>query len=235
MHNSMKKFLTIITRGVLRFIIESFCKLIFKLYTPVYVYGKENLLECGYILSSNHCSHLDSAILMYASGNSFDNFGLLAAFDYWYKSSRFLALLHFILNFIPISRVKDEQFSLRKTLTICRDFIEQKKILIMYPEGTRSTNGQLKLPLQRGIIKFSKMMNVPIIPAYIYGTFVAFPKGSKFIKPNKIYVFIGEPIFPNKKLQFSENLSNSSQELLIQLEESIVNLRNEAKKYVKRR
>ena len=73
-------------RGVTAFwhkCFELFCRALFNLWCPAKVEGRENLPSAPFIFCSNHCSHMDSAALMYAGGEDFDQYGMVAAKDYF--------------------------------------------------------------------------------------------------------------------------------------------------------
>ena len=73
--------------------------------------------------------------------------------------------------------------------------MEKNRNLIIYPEGTRSLNGEMGL-FKRGPAMFSAELNLPIVPVHIHGTYKSLPKGRVFPKPKRITVTIGEPIDP---------------------------------------
>jgi 1-acyl-sn-glycerol-3-phosphate acyltransferase len=66
--------------------------------------------------------------------------------------------------------------------------------IIIFPEGTRSLDGNL-LPFKKGGFTLALRAMVPIVPIGIYGTSQLQPKGS-FIPKKKgvIYINIGQPI-----------------------------------------
>ena len=66
--------------------------------------------------------------------------------------------------------------------------------IIIFPEGTRSSDGSL-LPFKKGGFSLALRAMVPIVPVGIVGTSTLQPKGS-FIPAGKgvIYIHVGEPI-----------------------------------------
>jgi 1-acyl-sn-glycerol-3-phosphate acyltransferase len=206
-------------QGIGNLLFEKFCRTVFRIYTPVKVFGKEHLLNSSYILCSNHNSHMDSAVLMYATDKNFEDFALLAAFDYWYKKS-FPKLMGNFLNLIPIDRnQRNDAFPISDTLRLCKLLVQKNKNLVIFPEGTRSNTGRIKQPFKRGAAVFSILLDIQIIPVYINGTFSAWPKGQMWIAPKQIDVFFGEPIDKNeyfsKDSYQTSNLSSDIKRLYV--------------------
>lgn len=67
--------------------------------------------------------------------------------------------------------------------------------VIVYPEGTRSSTGELGR-FKKGAFYLAAEANVPIIPLHIHGTRKALPKKSLRLSANPIHVRFGEPIYP---------------------------------------
>lgn len=64
---------------------------------------------------------------------------------------------------------------------------------IVFPEGTRSRNGEL-LPFKNAPFGLAIAAQVPLVPVYVHNTFQILPKGAVFLRPRPIRVEIGEPI-----------------------------------------
>lgn len=67
--------------------------------------------------------------------------------------------------------------------------------VIVYPEGTRSKDGQL-LPFKKGAFHLAAKAQTPIIPLHIHGTRKALPKGGFILRKNPVHVRFGAPIHP---------------------------------------
>jgi len=105
------------------------------------------------------------------------------------KLFRFLAGKN---NIIVMDLNNDLKESIQKMAAILKS---GKKIMI-FPEGTRSRNGELG-EFKKTFAILSKELNVPVIPVAISGAFKALPVGSKFPKPfTKVGVKYLEPIYP---------------------------------------
>jgi 1-acyl-sn-glycerol-3-phosphate acyltransferase len=180
---------------------EAFCRMFFSCYSPLTVEGRNHLPDEPFLLCSNHSSHADSAALMTASGLSFRRFALLGARDYFFHSRRVHMSVSALLHVIPIDRQPGPK-SLSACITTCRQFLEQSRgILILYPEGTRSPDGEMR-GLKSGAGLFASELGVPVVPAFITGTFEVLPKGRYFPRPVPVTVRFGQA------LQFSSPSSS---------------------------
>ena len=176
---------------------ELFCRGLFNLYCPLKVIGRENLPSPPFMFCSNHCSHMDSAALMYAGGEDFDRYGMVAAKDYFFDNKSRNNFLSRLMNLIPADRSASRE-SIVKLMLACREFTgHRNRSLIIYPEGTRSTTGEIS-PMKKGAAMIAAELNLPIVPVYISGTYRAYPKGGKFFKPTRIRIYIAEAIDPHR-------------------------------------
>ena len=172
---------------------ERFCRTFFRWYCPLTVQVKHPLPDGPFVLCSNHASHADSAALMTASGRSFRNFALIGASDYFFRSRRLRWTVSPLMNVIPIDR-EPRAKSLSACLETCRKFMrETGGNLILYPEGTRSQDGEMQA-LKSGAVLFALELEVPIVPAYIEGTHIILPKGRYIPRVGRVTVRFGEPI-----------------------------------------
>ncbi len=163
-----------------------FCKIYFRLE----VNGADNIPEKGGVLvASNHGSFLDPVIV---------GVGISRQTYYLTKQSLFeipiFRLLIKALHTIPVRR---ELVSVSTFKELIKS-LNAKKVIILFPEGTRSLDGKLGQG-KVGVGMIALKADVPIIPAYIDGAIKAFPKNGKWIYPKKIRVIFGKPIMPNCK------------------------------------
>src|SRR5439155_2031754 len=119
----------------------------------------------GAILVSNHLSHLD----VFALGLSFPR-----PLNYVARSTLFFPPLGALIRSVggfPIQREGMGAQGLKETLRRLR----AGGIVTLFPEGTRSRDGELG-PLKSGIAVLASRARVPIIPAALAGTFEAWPR-----------------------------------------------------------
>ncbi len=187
-------------RGKARFlhgVFELFGTALFNLWCPLTVHGRERLPSPPYMICSNHSSHMDSAALMYASGLDFNQFGMVAAKDYFFENKKRKNSLPLLMNLIPADRKSNRQ-TIARLMAACREFLRPgNRAIIIYPEGTRSVNGEVA-PLKKGPAMIATELGIPIVPAYLHGTFSSLPKNGKFPKPRRINVHFGESIDPSR-------------------------------------
>src|SRR5580700_7336000 len=120
---------------------QAFCRTFFRCYCRLTVAGRDHLPASPFIICSNHTSHIDSAVLMTASGLPFSTFAMLGASDYFFDSRRVKFVVSRFMNVIPIDRHARHN-SLRRSLAMCDEFLRTRGNLILYPEGTRSATAE---------------------------------------------------------------------------------------------
>jgi 1-acyl-sn-glycerol-3-phosphate acyltransferase len=172
---------------------ELFCRAFFNWYCPLTVEEKHHLPDVPFLLCSNHSSHADSAVLMTASGRSFRSFALIGASDYFFRSRHLRWMVAPLMNVIPIDR-EPRAKSLSACVATCRRFMQQTGGgIIFYPEGTRSPDGKVGA-FKSGAALFAIELDVPVVPAYIEGTYHILPKGRCVPRAGPVRVRFGEPV-----------------------------------------
>jgi 1-acyl-sn-glycerol-3-phosphate acyltransferase len=93
--------------------------------------------------------------------------------------------------------------------------------ILVYPEGTRSTDGRI-LPFKKGPFVLAIRAGVPIVPVAIDGSGACIPKGTLHFRPGTVRVKLGEPI-PTAGLTDADRdaLVRRVRDSLIALHESI--------------
>ena len=151
--------------------VRAICWLIVKIFWKVEVVGIENLpKEGGLILASNHVSYIDPIVLAITMKRKICFIAKKEAFN-----NIFGNVLLKNLDAFPVDRGKIDIRSLKKSLSI----LQEKKVLGIFPEGTRSKNGELQ-ELKLGIIKIGMKTGAPILPVGINGTHKIYSRGKIF-------------------------------------------------------
>ena len=108
--------------------------------------------------------------------------------------------------------VMDLNQDLKESIQKMAEVLKQGKKIIIFPEGTRSKNGELG-DFKKTFAILSKELNVPVVPVAITGAYNALPSGSRFPRPfTKIRVSFLQPVYP-EGLSF-ENLTEKVKNLI---------------------
>jgi 1-acyl-sn-glycerol-3-phosphate acyltransferase len=107
------------------------------------------------------------------------------------------------VGFVPVDRKgsKGGKATIERAARLMR---EKGYSFLVFPEGTRSHDGQLQR-FRRGGFFLALESGVPILPVSIKGTFEMMPRGSFFVKKGRIRV-VFHPAVPVKGYR-AENLS----------------------------
>ncbi len=142
----------------------------------------------GCILVSNHASFLDPIAVCC---NIWNRHIYFLARNTLFKQSRFMKWWAISVGTLPIDRTRGDIRALKAAINLVR----QGNILCLFPEGTRTRDGHLQ-PVKAGIGFLIDKAGVPVVPAYVSGTFDAFPRDAHRIKFHKITTYFGKPIMP---------------------------------------
>lgn len=168
-------------------------KALFHSYFKIEVFGEENIPKEGaFILSGNHVSHLDNFALIFAGNRKEEAYVFLAAKDYFFKKKSLSKILTSLINIVPFDRTGSIS-SFRNNLAYMEEAKKSDKVIVLFPEGTRSVTGKLN-SFKPGVALFADQLNLKVVPVYIEGTYSLLPKGAIFPKPGKIKVFFGKPM-----------------------------------------
>ena len=84
-----------------------------------------------------------------------------------------------------------------KALKLTIKALKEGKVVSMFPEGTRTETGELQ-EAKGGVGFIVEKSGCTVVPTYIDGSFRAYPKGSKWIKPCRLTVTYGKAITPEE-------------------------------------
>jgi 1-acyl-sn-glycerol-3-phosphate acyltransferase len=162
-----------------------------RIYHRLTILGRENLpREGSFIIVANHASHVDTlAILSALPLRKLHRVFPAAAKDFFFVSVPRTAIAAIVVNALPF----DRQTNIRQSLSLCKAMLGNPgNILVIYPEGTRSTTGEIG-EFRPGISLLLAGCDLPVVPCYLEGTFRAWPKGAAFPRPRKVRLLIGQP------------------------------------------
>ena len=79
----------------------------------------------------------------------------------------------------------------------CIDYIKNGISICIFPEGTRSKDGQMQ-PFHEGSLKMAAKTGCPIIPMAISNSAQIFENHMPFVRPCKVIVEYGAPVYPKE-------------------------------------
>jgi len=94
------------------------------------------------------------------------------------------------VNTFPVRRGEGDVSAIKTALKL----LKTGRPLVIFPEGTRTEDRQLQRG-KPGIGLIVAKAGVPVVPAYIEGSFDAMPRGTKRIRRSPVKVYIGKPIY----------------------------------------
>jgi len=162
-----------------------------RIYHRLRILGRDNLPgEGSFILVANHSSHLDALALTASIPlRKLHRTFPAAAADYFFNSFPRSAFSAVFINALPFER----QAGGARSLTVCEELLARPgNILVIFPEGTRNTAGELGR-FRSGIGRLTAGKPIPVVPAYLRGAARAWPKGRALPRPLPLSVRIGEP------------------------------------------
>lgn len=189
---------------------EAFARSAYRFYVDMTVVGAEKLPEGGYVVVSNHTSHLDAIVLMHACGGRFRRFHLAAASDYFFGdgSETSPTVARSVLASIPRTALRLEPVPRRRLGESAEGRQARERVfanlaascragdvVVFFPEGSRSPDGVMRR-FRNGIDELAAQLDGPIVPVHIDGAHALWPKGRRWTRRGPITVTIGDPIDP---------------------------------------
>ena len=158
--------------------------------------GSENVPAAGgCIVAANHASYLDPPAMGAGVRHRMVQFMARDTL----ASSGFAHWLFTAVGCVLIDRQRGDVAALKRSLQV----LKAGGVLGLFPEGTRSLDGELQ-QAKGGIGFLIAKAAVPVVPAYISGTNKAFPKHAKWIRPCKVGIRFGPPIQPAEFAAYGE-------------------------------
>ena len=155
------------------------------------IVGREHLPnDSGFVMVANHSSHLDTLCLLAALPlRRLHRAFPAAAADYFFQSFPRIWIAAVVLNALPFAR----QMRVRESLSLCSQILDTPgNILIMFPEGTRSPDGETG-EFKSGVAALLAGREVQVLPCFVQGAFGAWRKGMRLPRPGKVRLIVGAP------------------------------------------
>jgi 1-acyl-sn-glycerol-3-phosphate acyltransferase len=166
---------------------------IMSVYFRVTVEGVSHVpKQGGAIVASNHTSYFDWLFLPLVI--RLRRLSFLAKRDYFTRPGVRGALQRFFFSEtgqVPLDRVGGS--ASEAALQTAERLLHEGRLLGIFPEGTRSTDGHLHRG-KTGVVRMAGRTGAPIIPCGIDGAYKVAPKGAKVPRPVRVTVRFGAPM-----------------------------------------
>ncbi len=148
--------------------------------------GREHLpREGGVLVVANHESFLDIPLVSKACGRRHAAFVARASL----ADAGWLAFVMRECGAVLIERGSSDRAALRSMV----EHLKAGDIVAVFPEGTRSEDGQITA-FKKGAFIVARQAKVPVVPCGVEGTFEAWPRTAKVPRPRRIQAAFGPPI-----------------------------------------
>lgn len=167
------------TPRVLYEAIRNLARFVFFLTFRTHVRGRYNIPRKGpYIIASNHLSWLDVPLVA---------LNVPGKVVYMAKDETFHGSYGWLTRFLGAFPVKRGEAD-RQAMRAANDLLKNKKVLVIFPEGTRSKNRKLA-QAHAGLGMIALRAGVPVVPVAIYGSEHAWKRFNAHVT-----IEYGEPI-----------------------------------------
>ena len=186
------------------------------LFIGLRVRGRDHLPDAGpFLLIANHSSHLDTvSLLSLFPLKRLAGVRPVAAADYFDRNWFISAMSRTFFNILPIVRKKITPEN--NPLDQMRAAVEAGYSLIIFPEGTRGSSGDVS-QFRTGVAHLlEKVPDLPVVPAYLVNMGRSLPKGE----------LIPVPFFCEIRLGAPRVLNGTRQEITRSLEAAVGQLRD---------
>ena len=162
-----------------------FFRTFFALYSRARYHGAAHVPTAGpVILAANHASYFDPPLI---------GSGLPRQVNYLARNTLFhvpvLAALLRSWKVVPVDREGGGGAGLKAIL----DRLLEGGVILLFPEGTRTADGQLR-PAKSGIGLTVIKSTAPVVPVRVTGTFEAYGRHTTLPRPRRLSVTYGEPL-----------------------------------------
>ena len=172
------------------YLVIKIAKLFFLIFLRLRFSGLEKLpKKLPFILCPNHQSFLDGPLIISTLPKRvIDNIFILGYTDYW--NGPVMGYLGKLSRIVAI----DPNVNLMQAMQVGALGLRKDRVLLVFPEGTRTLDGQIN-EFKKGAGILACEMGVPIVPVALKGAFEMWPRGGKF-RLHPVEIVFGGPIDP---------------------------------------
>lgn len=174
--------------------------LVFSIFHPVRVVGKENIPQGAAVVAANHSAYADPLMLISA-------FGYHHPLRIMAKEELFhipvLGWLLIKLGMFGVNRGQSDITAVKRAIKVLKEDCK----LMLFPEGTRVTGEDASGDAKTGAIVFAARTNAPLVPVFI-------PRKKRWFRSTRLV--IGEPYHPDvpERRASPEDYQRAADELL---------------------
>jgi 1-acyl-sn-glycerol-3-phosphate acyltransferase len=142
------------------------------------------------IIIANHSSHFDTPVALSVLPERIRRKTAVgAAADRFYRRGKRTWWYSLFFNTFPIVRGGGSA-----TLDYAQELLQRGWSVVIYPEGTRSTTGDVR-QFRHGVAILALEAKVPVVPIFTEGLRNVMPKGERVPRPAAVSVRIGAPVW----------------------------------------
>ncbi len=170
--------------GLAYILLKYFYRYSLKILFRLEAHGIENVPQKGgLLLISNHASNLDPPALGVYLPRTMHTMAKEELFKY-----PVVRTIMTKMKGIPIRRGAVD----RKAMRECAKWLKLGSVVLLFPEGTRTPDGELQEG-KAGAAMLALGAGVPCLPAYIQGSYDAWPRHKKLPRYKKVHIHYGKP------------------------------------------
>jgi long-chain acyl-CoA synthetase len=202
-HDSMEPSFLILWSS---YLLIKVAKVVFRLFLPLRFSGLEKLPQAPFMICPNHQSYLDGPLLISVLPKRvIDRIFILGYTDYF--KGRIMGFIAKMSRIVVV----DADANLVQALQVGAAGLSKGKVLLVFPEGTRTIDGELG-DFKKGSAILAVELGVPIVPVGLKGAFEMWPRGGSF-RRHRVEVRFGEPIDPKRFSGASDPYAPLTEEL----------------------
>ena len=162
------------------------------------------------LLIANHTSHLDAlTVLSLLPADRRRRTAVAAAADYFFTSRPRTIVSSVALGAFPFNR----EVAVADSLAHCGDLVDAGYSILIFPEGTRSSDGRLK-PFRLGSGLLARELQIPVVPVRLEGLQRILPRGRTWPRPGPVRLIVGRPLLIDPGLTNAESARVLSQSIV---------------------
>lgn len=171
--------------------------------------GRENVPDDACLIVANHASFLDPTTVGWAVAKEIFFLGRKDLFK-----PPILNWLLPICNVLPIDRDGNDISGLRGIIKM----LKSGRSVLVFPEGTRTEDGELQ-PAEPGAGLLAVKAGVRVLPARVFGSYAAWPKGGKGYHLAPMRVVVGKPYWPSRSSSGKPDYQAIANEMMAKIAE----------------